>query len=243
MEVLDYFDDFGNFLKDESPNLDDLNVLPSEQEANFSLNSENENRNESSPKFQFQNQVGQIQSFSIQKTPVIPTDQPMSTTFPSAVLPVNRIPSFNLVHENHNNRNVQTKIQLNDSFKISFFEALIINFPKEPRDFICQYLKSPNCPAHMKSARPLQYIKREKIENIIKFLHQFHSEFCSILTESNCVFLLLNIYRNHIKQVSNQKKTKIKRFIELYKVLDGCLEQNTHLGNIKTEVSVLSSSF
>jgi hypothetical protein len=209
----------------------------------FQFALKNESINESSRKLQFQNQDFYPQSFSFQQIEGKSTDQSMTRTFYPMILPVNQIHLFNLVHQKQNNIHDQIKIKFHDSFKISFFEALTINFPKEPRYFICQYLKSLNCPVHIKSVCPLQYIKREKIKNIIKILHQFHSEFCTILAENNFVSLLLNIYHKHIKKVSNQKKTKIKIFVELYKTLDDCLEHNIELDKIKTEISVISSSF
>lgn len=138
--------------------------------------------------------------------------------------------------------NLQENVSFSDSFKICFFEMLIKNFTAVPRKFICEYLKSSHCPTHIKSSRTMKYIRREPRELIIKYFRQFRSEFCSHLTESNCVSLILNVYVTYFKQVSKQFRSKAKCFVLLYKALDICLKDNEHLNYLKDEVKKISSS-
>jgi hypothetical protein len=73
--------------------------------------------------------------------------------------------------------NIQNPASFNNECKFYFFETLIKYFPKEPRNFICQYLKSPECSIHMKSCGSLEFIKREKLKILSTFFINFIQNF------------------------------------------------------------------
>jgi hypothetical protein len=142
-----------------------------------------------------------------------------------------------------NDNLIQGPNQFNNLFKIYYVVQLTKQFPQIIRKFMCQLLNLSDCPQIIKSSKKIQNIKRGKVETLIEFIHQFQQIFCFILTEDNCVSLLMNAYKNHIRDVKVPKNTKIRIFIQLYHNFQSCFEQNAHLGNLKKEVIKLSSKF